>query len=512
MADNENGLENIALCEINSKSHVSEKTNLTNSQTEVDFEEAIKETGYGKFNYLLLLLAFPASCSTTYESTSFSFALPTASCDLKLNAFDRGYLNGTIYAGMIVSAFLWGFLSDKFGRQKVLAFGYLGDVIFTVCVSLSSNFWSILGFKFLSGIMISGPFSIFMSYLSEMFNSRHRDSVVLVVGFCQAIGGVIQPCLAWLIIPQNIKWSFFDGLISLNSWQLFLLVCAVPSLISGFSILLCHESPKFLLAMGREKEALRVFQSIYSTNSGKRHTYSVKRLKAETGANSRMKFWEQMTALFRPPYLYKAFLAFSIQFGGLSTLNTIRLWLPQLFFYIKESQSDSMTTCEVITGNHTLVKRVDCDNFKVDTSVYSNMIYSNILIAVAFAISIAIIKHTGKKKLFVTLFVIQSAVICSLGWLHPTITSFLAPIFVALAYNSSIGLLGFVVQIFPTTLKTMAVSLTMMFGRIGVVMGNILMPYAINLSCTGTFLGFSGITLVCGLLVLLLAATSSKKS
>ncbi|KAG8321740.1 hypothetical protein J6590_041192 [Homalodisca vitripennis] len=360
--------------------------------------------GYGKFNYLLMLLMFPASCSSTYDATSLSYALPTATCDLKLDAYDRGYLNAVIYAGMISSAFLWGFVSDKFGRQKILMFGYLGDVVFAVAASLSQNFWSLLIFRFFSGFMICGPFSILMSYLSELFKSDRRDSVIMMVGLFQSIGGILQPFIALAIIPQTIHWSLLDGLLVINSWRLFLLVCTLPSLIAGIGTAFCYESPRFLLAKGRKDEALRVFRSIYSVNTGKPAcTYSVKKLKSDPVAANEPKessWWQEMTALFRPPYFHKSVLLFIIQFNCLLTMNTIKLWLPQLFFYIKEMQGEgSFTTCEILAANRTSSKVTDCENFTVDTSVYFNMLVASVLLAISFSISTVAVNYVGTKNL-----------------------------------------------------------------------------------------------------------------
>lgn len=82
--------------------------------------------------------------------------------------------------------------------------------------------------------------------------------------------------LAWAVIPQDIKWSLLDGRVVINSWRLFLLISTLFPLIAGVGSAFCHESPRFLMAKGRKDKALRVFQSIYSVNTGNpEHTYSV---------------------------------------------------------------------------------------------------------------------------------------------------------------------------------------------------------------------------------------------
>ncbi|XP_018305677.1 uncharacterized protein [Mycetomoellerius zeteki] len=67
-----------------------------------DFERAIIATGYGKFNYLLLLAVLPASFSSIFSSSAMSYVLPSAECDLQLTMFDKGLLNSMAFAGSIL--------------------------------------------------------------------------------------------------------------------------------------------------------------------------------------------------------------------------------------------------------------------------------------------------------------------------------------------------------------------------------------------------------------------------
>lgn len=66
-----------------------------------DFERAIINSGYGRFNYLLLLAVLPASFSSIFSSSAISYVLPSAECDLGLTMFDKGLLNSMTFAGGI---------------------------------------------------------------------------------------------------------------------------------------------------------------------------------------------------------------------------------------------------------------------------------------------------------------------------------------------------------------------------------------------------------------------------
>lgn len=64
-----------------------------------DFETAMEVAGFGTFNILLLICACPAAIATVAETSTMSFILPSAECDLKLTLLDKGLLNAITYAG-----------------------------------------------------------------------------------------------------------------------------------------------------------------------------------------------------------------------------------------------------------------------------------------------------------------------------------------------------------------------------------------------------------------------------
>lgn len=64
----------------------------------------------------------------------------------------------------------------------------------------------------------------------------------------------------------NLSITLFLGF---RSWQLYLFICAMPSLISAVTFSFMPESPKYLLSIGKPKEALEVIKKIFSMNTGK---------------------------------------------------------------------------------------------------------------------------------------------------------------------------------------------------------------------------------------------------
>lgn len=120
---------------------------------EVDFETAMSETGFGRFNVFVVLTCAVSCVSSMGQTTNMSMIFPRAHCDLQLSLADKGALNAATYVGMIMSAIMWGFLADVKGRQKILCYGNLAVFVVDLFTGLSQNFWSLAFAKFCGGFM-----------------------------------------------------------------------------------------------------------------------------------------------------------------------------------------------------------------------------------------------------------------------------------------------------------------------------------------------------------------------
>jgi len=67
---------------------------------------------------------------------------------------------------------------------------------------------------------------------------------------------------------MDISYEFFNGNLVIDNWRIFLMTGSLLIFLAAFLVYFMDESPKFLLAVGRHKEALDVFRKMYSKNTG----------------------------------------------------------------------------------------------------------------------------------------------------------------------------------------------------------------------------------------------------
>lgn len=123
------------------------------SESHVTLEEALAKTGFGKFNYALIVLTGAILGSVFLETVSINIILPVAECDLNLTNRDKGVLSGIGFIGIIVSSHLWGFVADTRGRKTVIVPTLLIAFAISIVSSFVQSFWLLVLLRFLNGFL-----------------------------------------------------------------------------------------------------------------------------------------------------------------------------------------------------------------------------------------------------------------------------------------------------------------------------------------------------------------------
>lgn len=328
-------------------------------------------------------------------------------------------------------------------------------------------------------------------YLGEFQPTKYREKILCWMEIFWTLGVIALPLIAWVIIPLDFELRFHD--FKFHSWNLFVAICALPSIIIGLWLFFFPESPKFLIEVGDTDDALQVLKDMYHMNTGNnREDYPIKSLKEserETkGLNSNQslrnlsikkpkhlkilleEIWEQTKSLCRPPHLKNTVLTCAIQFGLTASYYTLMIWFPELFYRFKEYEQryddKPASVCivsSIVLGNGTN------DNFcgaPMEREVYWHTVIIGLACIPTSLILPACIHRLGAKFFIIFSMFIAGGVTIGFYYVRNSNENLvLSCIFEALTSLGISTVYCVMVDLFPTNLRVMAAALSLTFGR-----------------------------------------------
>ena len=128
---------------------------------------------------------------------------------------------------------------------------------------------------------VGGSVPIVWSYFIEFIPKHVRGKMMCCLACSWLIGNLLVVGFAYATLNRpEIAWTFFRGLVRINDWRLFIIVCALPSILTAVLLLFLPESPKFCLYVRKKRNAHRFDDlwfnsfSLVRMDEGPRHAKS----------------------------------------------------------------------------------------------------------------------------------------------------------------------------------------------------------------------------------------------
>ncbi|WAC10152.1 MFS transporter [Dyadobacter pollutisoli] len=167
-------------------------------------------------------LAF-ALCVVSYTlsgtvSTLMSVYLPVAIPELKGGALSQAqlgdigaYVSAVYLYGWMCGGLLFGVISDRIGRVRSLALVTALYGIGTCLVTIVPDWYTLLAFRFITGMGVGGVLLIATVYISEIWEERSRAVILGILAVCFPVGIVTTGSLN--LIFSNWRTAFGIGVI-----------------------------------------------------------------------------------------------------------------------------------------------------------------------------------------------------------------------------------------------------------------------------------------------------------
>lgn len=224
---------------------------------ETDLPARLDRLPWGRFHTLLVFALGITWLLDGLEVTlagSVSGALKDSPV-LHLSNADIGLAGGAYIAGAVLGALFFGWLTDRLGRRKLFFITLALYISATAATAFSFSLWSLMLFRFLTGMGIGGEYTAINSTIQEFTPARFRGWVDLTINGTFWIGAALGA--GGSIVLLDPDWVGGD-----MGWRLCFGIGAVLGLLILLMRLWLPESPRWLLIHGQADEARRIVEGI----------------------------------------------------------------------------------------------------------------------------------------------------------------------------------------------------------------------------------------------------------
>ena len=283
---------------------------------------AIRTRGSGKYIFGLTLSAGLAGLLYGYDTVSISGAIEFLHARYGLSTLMEGLVISSIMLGAVIGAATAGFLSDRFGRKRILIIGGAFFLVAAVWSALAIGPIALIVARVAGGYGIGLTAALAVTYITESAPANIRGLLAFSYQLLAVCGIFLANVINYIIASHGSNdWDIATG------WRWMLGLGAIPAAAFLLAMRRAPESPRFLIQIGRTDEGFAVLEHILGTERARLRTDDIQAsVKLETEMS------HEFHDLFRPglrrALVIGIFLAVFNQFIG---MNAISYYGPVMF-------------------------------------------------------------------------------------------------------------------------------------------------------------------------------------
>lgn len=192
-----------------------------------------------------------------YDTGVISGAIEPLTARFGLGDFMKGWASGCVLIGCAAGVLLVGPLSDRFGRKPALLLSAVMFFASSIGTALPRDISAFIAFRILGGVGIGIASISTPMYIAEITPAHIRGRMVAVNQIAIVLGLAGTSLVNYLISRGGDEaWLIASG------WRWMFATGVVPAVIFTLVLLPIPESPRWLVEMGRDAEAMAILAKV----------------------------------------------------------------------------------------------------------------------------------------------------------------------------------------------------------------------------------------------------------
>ena len=211
-----------------------------------DLIAALDEASLSRFHLRAVVTSGMGFFTDAYDLFVIGIASALISTQWHLSSGRLALLNSTMLAAAFLGAFVFGRLADVVGRKRVYWMVAAIMVVGALGSALSPSYWVLIVFRFVLGFGVGGDYPVSAVLMSEYANRKDRGKLVGMVFSTQALGLIVGPLIALLLLGAGVSDSV--------AWRVLLGLGALPAGAVVYLRSRMPESPRYQMQVRGQAE------------------------------------------------------------------------------------------------------------------------------------------------------------------------------------------------------------------------------------------------------------------
>ena len=208
---------------------------------------------FSRFHLRLAAILGVGTFFDAFDALTIATALAVVFTTLHINFLYAGVLISTAYVGQFIGAWIFGYLSETYGRKFAFISSLMLFGLMSVATAFAWDFQSLVICRIVQGLGLGGEVPVAGALFGEYLRTTNRARIAIIYQSLFIWGAALTPAIGvaiFRLVGQD------------PGWRVLFVLGGIPALVAIYACWALPESARWLADKGRYEEAEKLVERI----------------------------------------------------------------------------------------------------------------------------------------------------------------------------------------------------------------------------------------------------------